>query len=119
MYTSINIHTGEPVNDLAHFMQCASDVVTTPTGTRVMRRHYGSAVPDLTDTPDNASNRVRLIAATATALMRWEPRLALNRVRVASGATPGKLLFAIDGQVTIDNTRYTLDGALIGGRSKT
>lgn len=118
MYTSVNVKTGLPIHDLDHFIQCATDIVTTAIGTRVMRRQYGSKVSDLVDSPDNASTRLRFISAAATALMRWDDRLTLSRVQVASvGQTAesmGQVQFAIDGIVTIGNERYVLEGALLG-----
>lgn len=119
MYTSVNVHTGMAIQDLDHYLQCAADIVTTYVGSRVMRRHYGSAIPDLIDAPDNAASRLRLISAAATGLLRWDDRATITRIQVAGGDTMGKVHFAIDGTVVIGNTCYTLDGALIGGRSKT
>lgn len=110
MYHSINVHTGEAISDLEHFKQSAADVVTTPLISRVMRRHYGSAVFDLIDAPDSPSRRVRLMAAHAAGLMQWEPRLQLTRVQILSGNTPGQLRTAIDGTVTIGNQTHELTG---------
>jgi phage baseplate assembly protein W len=45
-----------------------------------MRREYGSLVPAIIDHPDNALTQIRLFAAIASALQRWEPRLQLQKV---------------------------------------
>ncbi|MCV6588938.1 MAG: hypothetical protein OIF57_07920 [Marinobacterium sp.] len=43
--------TGKPLADMAHIRQSITNILTTPIGTRVMRRDYGSVLPDLIDRP--------------------------------------------------------------------
>jgi phage baseplate assembly protein W len=78
--------TGVAINGVDHLMQSIHTILTTPVGSRVMRRSFGSLLPELIDQPDNAATRVRVFAAVAGALMRWEPRLRISRVQLASGA---------------------------------
>lgn len=68
----------------AHLEQSISDILTTPLGTRVMRPDYGSALPHLIDEPMNKSWKLRVYAAAAAALDKWEPRIRLDKVSVAS-----------------------------------
>jgi phage baseplate assembly protein W len=83
--------TGVAINGVDHLMQSIHTILTTPVGSRVMRRSFGSLLPELIDQPDNAATRVRVFAAVAGALMRWEPRLRISRVQLASGAPrPGR-----------------------------
>lgn len=72
--------TGRAIGLLDHIAQSVADIVTTPVGSRVMRRDYGSLLPYLIDQPDNAATQIRVISAVAGALMRWEPRLSLARI---------------------------------------
>lgn len=58
-----------------------------------MRRDYGSRLFDLIDAPLNEITLVEIYAATAEALMRWEPRLKVLRVQVSS---------LVPSQITID-----------------
>ncbi len=81
-----------------HLLQSIADILTTPIGSRVMRRDYGSLLFELIDQPDNARTRLRLFAAIAVALGKWEPRLAITRIAVAMLA-PGRL------EVTLEATR--------------
>ncbi|EIX7349995.1 GPW/gp25 family protein [Escherichia coli] len=67
--------TADAVTDSAQLHQSVCDIITTPVGTRVMRRNYGSLVPALLDAPANPVTTLRLIAAAAIALYQWEPRL--------------------------------------------
>lgn len=72
--------TGRSIGLLEHIAQSVADIVTTPVGSRVMRRDYGSLLPHLIDQPDNPATQIRVVSAVAGALMRWEPRLRLARI---------------------------------------
>ncbi|MDO9571175.1 MAG: GPW/gp25 family protein [Hydrogenophaga sp.] len=89
--------TGQAVDGLDHLNQSIVDILTTPLGSRVMRRDYGSLLPELIDQPDNGATRLRVYAATASALMRWEPRLRLIRVALQTGVRHGQVVLDIDG----------------------
>lgn len=89
--------TGQAVDGLDHLSQSIVDILTTPIGSRVMRRDYGSLLPELIDQPDNGPTRLRVYAATATALMRWEPRLRLLHVALQTGVRPGQVVLDIEG----------------------
>lgn len=68
----------------AHLEQSIRDILTTPTGTRVMRPEYGSDIPRLVDQPMNKGWQLRVFAAIAAALDKWEPRVSLNKAKVGS-----------------------------------
>lgn len=95
--TGMHRSTGQALDGIDHLRQSIADILTTPIGSRVMRRDYGSELPALLDQPDNGATRVRVYAASAAALMRWEPRLQLTAVRIASGNRPGQTLLDIEG----------------------
>ena len=79
----MNAQTGRTLTAAGHLAQSVADILTTPIGTRVMRREYGSQLADLIDWPLNSATRLQAYAATAMALMRWEPRIRLSRVSLA------------------------------------
>jgi phage baseplate assembly protein W len=81
-----------------HLVQSINDILSTPLGSRVMRRDYGSDLPRLIDAPLNGETLVDLYAATAEAIDRWEPRFDLRRVEVAD-AVAGKLSLTLTGEV--------------------
>ena len=94
----MNRNTGRAISEMEHLQQSVADILTTPIGTRVMRRDYGSQVPMLVDQPDNRITQLRLLSAAASALMRWEPRLALSNVTIEREAsTPGRALVTVHG----------------------
>lgn len=81
---SISRLTGEYIDEREHIRQSISDILMTPIGSRIMRRSYGSGIPDLIDQPGNATTTIRLYAAIAVALMRWEPRVRVRRIQMIS-----------------------------------
>ena len=94
----MNRTTGAAISGLEHLRQSVRDILSTPIGSRVMRREYGSLVPELIDHPDNNASQVRLFSAVASALLRWEPRFRLTRVGVQRDAErPGYALIELHG----------------------
>ena len=82
--SGMNRHTGLAVEGSAHLSQSILDILTTPKGTRVMRRDYGSDLPNIIDQPINGETLIDIYQATAEALDEWEPRLELARVQLAA-----------------------------------
>lgn len=80
-------HTGRAIDDEAeHIRQAIGDILTTPVGSRVENRTYGSLLPDLVDHPGNAANHLRLAAASIMAIIRWEPRVSVQSASIAIDA---------------------------------
>lgn len=102
-------NTGKPLDGLDHLRQSVRDILTTPVGSRVLRRDYGSQLPRLVDRPLNRSTVFDVIAASADALQRWEPRLRVTRVS-PSMPSPGALLLDITGIYLPDGRVVTIQG---------
>ena len=97
----MNASTGRSVSGLGHLYQSIAKILTTPIGSRLARRDFGSELFELVDAPLNGVTRTRLYAATATALMRWEPRLKLSRVSLdLSEGMAGTAVLTIEGTTT-------------------
>lgn len=79
----VNNRTGKRLSGVAHLRQSVSDILTTPIGSRVLVRDYGSDLFSLVDNPRDDLTRLQIIAASATALARWETRLKVTRVLVS------------------------------------
>lgn len=94
----VSRHTFAPIGEAEHLRQSITDILTTPLGSRVMRRDYGSRLFELVDRPLQPSTLLAIIQATAEALIRWEPRLLLERVRVTG--EPGRVRIGIEGRTT-------------------
>ncbi|WP_335342275.1 GPW/gp25 family protein [Sedimenticola hydrogenitrophicus] len=94
--------TGRTLDGFEHIRQSIADILTTPIGSRVMRRDYGSGLFRLLDAPITSATILALYAATADALMRWEPRIQLHRIQLdMTQAEQGGLKLIIDGR-TVD-----------------
>lgn len=94
--------TGLAIDGMAHLNQSIGKCLTTPLFTRVCRRLFGSELADLVDAPTNPATCVRLYAAVATCLMKYEPRLRLTRVLlILDPAAPGSVVIDVQGTTTI------------------
>lgn len=92
--------TGKRLDGEGHIAQSIADILTTPPGTRVMREEYGSRLFELVDTPLTSASRLLWLAATASAIRRWEPRVLLKRVSVASDGVTGRVTVTLSGRRT-------------------
>lgn len=96
----MNAATGRTIDGETHLRQSIADILTTPIGSRVMRRDYGSLLPELIDQPFNGATKLKLYGATAMALMRWEPRIRLTRIELTPGDSPGAFVLDLEGRRT-------------------
>ncbi len=95
--TGVNAVTGKPLSDWDHVQQSIRIILTTPIGSRVMRRDFGSDLPDLIDAKMIQRNVLAIYSATATAIHRWEPRFRIRGGRVDSADVSGRLAIEIYG----------------------
>ena len=58
----------------------------TPIGSRLLRREYGSLIPFLIDQPVNPATKLKMMAAIATAIIKWEPRVKVRQVQLSMNA---------------------------------
>lgn len=107
-----NAKTGKALDGIDHLRQSVTDILTTPIGSRVMRREYGSKLPRLVDAPITRPFLLELYAATAEALARWEPRFTLGTVK-ASSAQPGLVVLDLTGDFLLDGQTITIEGVVI------
>ena len=98
--------TGKPLDGDAHLGQSVGRVLSTPIGSVPCLREFGSLLPELVDQPANPASRIRIFAATALALKRWEPRIKVTRVGLEQPA-PGKAIVIVEG-IRTDQPRATL-----------
>lgn len=91
--------TGGLLDDDAHLAQSIEVLLTTPIGSRCMRRDYGCLLPELVDQPGTPVTVMRWFGAIATALLRWEPRVRLRKVRLEAApdqALAGRFRFSLE-----------------------
>lgn len=90
--------TGAQLAGDDHLAQSIGDILTTPIGSRVMRRDYGSLLFELLDRPINPATRLLCVMATALALGRWEPRIAVQRVEIEGAFAAGQMAITVTGR---------------------
>lgn len=96
----MDVRTGKRIDGEAHLAQSIADILTTPIGSRIERRDYGSLIPELIDQPFNSMTKLRLFGAAATALMRWEPRIQVTRLSLPGADVNGAAELVIEGRLT-------------------
>lgn len=94
--------TGQPLSGLEHVRQSIEDILTTPLGSRRMRPEYGSDLRCYVDLPVTGGWKSAVQAEVARALLRWEPRLKLERVQVVA-VVGGQISFQLVGQYLGDS----------------
>lgn len=107
--TGMNAATGKPMEGIAHIRQSVATILTTPIGTRIMRRAFGSLLPELIDAPINPRTRLQIMAATATAVIKWEPRIRPAKVALEMG-----LDLDAATRLSVELTGTLRDGPLAG-----
>ncbi len=78
----MNRVNGTVIDKDEHIIQSINDILTTPIGSRVMRREYGSLIPFLIDEPVNFAFIMKLKSAIVHAIMRWEKRIIPIRIEL-------------------------------------
>jgi phage baseplate assembly protein W len=104
---------GTALGGFDHLKQSIEDILTTPVGSRVHRRDYGSRLPRLVDRPINNSLVAELVAATAEALDRWEPRLRLEQIKIDSVSEAGRIELSLVGYYLLNGERIQIEGLVI------
>jgi hypothetical protein len=98
----MNRSTGKPIEGNAHLAQSLGHLLSTPIGSCVMRRDYGSLLFGLIDQPLNPATRLLIFAASALAIRQWEPRLRIKRfgLELSEGLSAGAAHLTIEGDRT-------------------
>ncbi len=102
--------TGAALTGVDHLRQSIKDILTTPLGSRVMRRDYGSRIFTLIDRPVNAGWVADAYAYTAEALDQWEPRFRLQNVSLTQINSEGRPELTLSGLHLADGQPITLEG---------
>lgn len=108
----MNRITGKELSGIEHLKQSITDILTTPIGSRVMRRDYGARLFELIDRPIEKGFAVELYMATAEALQKWEKRFKLERVQVKN-IEDGKVTLLLRGIYVPEGREIDLEGLII------
>jgi len=91
--------TGRRLEGWDHIRQSLEVIFTTRIGTRVERRSFGSAAPELQDRPSNPETTLDHFVAIAEAIDAFEPRVTLQGFQLVEAAADGRA--AIEVQVSV------------------
>lgn len=108
--------TGKSIQLDEHIRQSIENILFTPIGSRVMRRNFGSLIFKLLDQPFNDAVCLQVMAASATAIMTWEPRVNLKNV-VFTQVSNGKFSIELTTQLLGSNESMNLSIPLQYGAS--
>lgn len=110
--TGIDRFTRLPISDLDHVRQSFRVIITTHLGERVMRRTFGSTIPDLLGRNLVLPTLTIFSQMLTLAVYLWEPRLRITRVLFpAPPNTPSTLrLGGLNMAVLAEYRPYALAG---------
>ncbi|MCT2388626.1 GPW/gp25 family protein [Erwinia pyrifoliae] len=118
-YSGMNPDGTGLLTDADQLWNSVRDVLTTPLASRIMRRDYGSLIPELLDAPQNEVTRLQCMSAAVIALTQWEPRIALNGINIVyskDGAVSAELTGIITATMQTAGTSLMLRGGSNGNR---
>lgn len=107
-----NAQTGRLLSDFDHVHQSVAKILNTRVGTRVLRRRYGSDVPNLVDRPADEEMQVDLYIAVAEAIAEWEPRIKINEISVRVVGV-GKVELRLAAIYLADGRPVQLEGLIV------
>lgn len=108
----INRETGMNITRNEHIVQSILDILTTRIGSRIMRRDYGSLLPDLVDKPSNDETMMQMMSATVIALAVWEPRITATFVNFSETNMQGVLNIELEAMIKESNEMFSMNQQL-------
>ena len=105
--------TGEPLSGIDHLRQSIRRILTTPIGSCVENRDFGSNLFELIDSPINPETTLDIYAATIEALSTWETRISVEKVSVKSAAPTGKIEITLSATLVENGEPILIDGIIL------
>lgn len=101
--------SGTYLSDIESVKQSMTDILTTPKGSRVMLRDYGSDIYKYRDNPINNTTIANIYKAIAEAIDTWEPRVSLTSGKLTVETNEfGKLVIDVEFIYKPTGTRNSL-----------
>ncbi len=95
----ISRYDGQVMSYIDQIRQSIADILTTPIGSRVMRREYGSLLPELIDRPIDDVLVLQCYSAIYSALYLWEDRIIIESIGIEY-ASHGVMSIRLDAVLT-------------------
>lgn len=105
----MNVKTGRHISDLEHLRQSIADILSTPIGSRIMRRDYGSRLFKRIDAPMTGELMAEIYSDVVEALFSYEPRFEVTNVSVVS-IENGHLILDLIGKYLVTGKTVTING---------
>lgn len=93
----LSVANGKSLSNWGHVEQSVRKILKTPKRSRVMRRNFGSDLPDLIDAKMTRRNVLAVYSAAARAILEWEPRYRMTAGRVTRAEAGGSITLEIFG----------------------
>ncbi|MCF6777599.1 GPW/gp25 family protein [Thiotrichales bacterium 19X7-9] len=108
----IDRFNGRVLDDIDHVKQSIEDILTTPIGSRVQLRTYGSRLFEYIDRPMNNETVIQIILESAKSIDEWETRARLTRI-LPSINDNGRLNIDVDFTYRPDGKASQLRGVVL------
>jgi phage baseplate assembly protein W len=95
----ISRENGKPLTEIEHIKQSLADLISTPIGSRIMRRDYGTQLANLIDQPTSEVLYLKCYSTIYLAVLRWEPRIEISKIFISS-QEQGKQVLDIEAVLT-------------------
>ncbi len=109
---NMNINTGKTISEIAHIKQSIANILSTPLGSRIMRRDYGSRLFERIDQPINGELIAEIYSDIVEAISTWEPRFEVEQVTLQS-IDKGKIIIDLEGTFVKDGQKIVLENISI------
>ncbi|MBB4835467.1 GPW/gp25 family protein [Acinetobacter schindleri] len=106
--------TGQQLTEIEHIKQSLADLISTPIGSRLMRRRYGTKLANLLDQPTSEALFLKCCSTIYTAILLWEPRVEISRLYV-SEVNQGKTVLNLEGTIVQSGESLNMNIPLIVG----
>lgn len=100
-------HNGSVLSEKEQIQQSLEDISTTPIGSRIYRREYGTQLADLIDQPISSGLYLKIYSTLYVAYSRWEDRIEISQMQVVE-IKDGQLILDIDGYLKLTGTPVNL-----------
>jgi len=108
----MNINSGKPISEIAHIKQSIANILSTPIGSRIMRRDYGSKLFQRIDQPINGELIAEIYSDIVEAISIWEQRFEVEQV-ILQSINKGKIIIDLEGSFVKDGKKIVLENISI------
>ena len=105
---------GTELSEIDHIRQSIEDIISTPIGSRLMRRDYGTQVANLLDQPTSEALYLKSYSTIYSAILRWEPRVQINQLYI-SEVNEGQTVLNLEGTLAQSGQSLNMNIPLLVG----